>query len=126
MNQSVKDLIKDLSNRYDAIGRNNDPVTCDLLLQAEAMIEGLAQEVAAERNRLAEITNLLSNEKGKSNRYLEQCLAAQQEVRSLKTERTKAEKWSQRRLDQVLAAQQLNQKIKALLEKQDYKLSHPG
>jgi len=126
MNQSVKDLIKDLSDRYEAIGRDNDPVTCDLLLQAEAMIEGLAQEVEAERNRSAEITTLLSNEKGKSNRYLDQVLTEQQKVRSLKAEQMKAAVVLDRRLRQLIDAQKFNHKIKAILEKQDYQLTHLG
>ena len=168
MNQSVKDLIKDLSNRYDAIGRDNDSVTCDLLLQAEAMIEGLAQEVAAERKRSTELRTQLGNARSESDRRLGQALAAQQEVRSLndrlsaaartraeiqvsldkaqevafekidqlrvaqeevqslKAEQTKAAVVLDRRLHQLIDAQKLNQKIKAISEKLDHKLTHLG
>ena len=45
MDQSIKQLIKDLNDRYDAIGYDNDSKTCGLILEAVSMIEHLVGEV---------------------------------------------------------------------------------
>jgi predicted component of viral defense system (DUF524 family) len=83
MSKEIKELTDDLDKAYDRAKAQGDTALCSLLTQAEAMIEGLAQEVAAERSNLAALKQKASLFQTASLQRKNELIDAKKEIRRL-------------------------------------------